>query len=217
MGIQDDGYTGQADPMARTHLYNALSFMVSQIMAGNWTVTLAVVKTVTGGGIDGPAIVGVQPMVNQLDGAGNSTPHGIISNIPAFRLQGGASAFIADPAVGDIGLLACASSDISAVKNNKAPSNPGSFRTFDPADGLFIGGFFNAAPTQYIQITEDGISIVFPGGISIALSSAGITLAVGNTSIVIADGTITIGGIVWGTHLHSGVMTGGGESGPPVA
>jgi hypothetical protein len=217
MGVQSDGYMGQADPMTRTHIFNALAFLVKQVMAGNWTITLGQVKSVSGGGTGGmPAIVGVQPMVNEIDGYGNPTPHGIINNVPAFRLQGGASAFIIDPVVGDIGILACASSDISAVKNNQAPSNPGSFRTFDPADGMFIGGFLNAAPTQYVQITADGINIVFPGGISIKLSSIGITLAVGAHSIVISSSGITLDGLAWDAHTHA-VTTAPGETGPPVA
>lgn len=217
MGIQDDGYMGQADPMVRTHIFNALSFLCGQVAAGNWTITLGLVKSVSGGGVNGPAIVGVQPMVHEVDGAGNPTPHGIINNIPAFRLQGGTSAIIIDPVVGDIGILACASSDISAVKNNKAPSNPGSFRTFDPADGMFIGGFLNAAPTQYIQITEDGINIVFPGGINITISSSGIEFAAGSASLFIAtNGAVTINGIVFDTHQHA-VTTAPGDTGPPIA
>lgn len=215
--VSSDGYTGQADETTSAEEFNSQSFLVNQILSGKWTITLAVVKSVSGGGVGKPAIVSVQPMVNQVDGDNNPTPHGVINNVPVFRLQGGAGAFILDPLAGDIGLIACASRDISAVKNNAAPSNPGSQRTFDPADALYLGGFLNAAPTQYVQITADGINIVFPGGISIKISSSGITLAVGGTSIVIADGQITIGGIVWGTHLHSGVAPGTGESGPPVA
>jgi hypothetical protein len=192
MSIQSDGYLGKLDPTTPPNLFNSLSFLVNQIISGKWTITLALVKSVSGGGTSGqPVIVSLQPMVAMVDGYGNATPHGIINNVPAFRLQGGSSAFIVDPLVGDIGLLACASRDISAVKNNQAPANPGSFREFDPADGLYLGGFLNAEPTQYIQITADGINIVAP--------------------------SVKINGVEFGTHVHSGVQTGGGDSGPPVA
>jgi len=60
---------------------------------------------------DVPPIVSVQPLVNQVDGQGNPTQHGIINGVPVFRLQGGANAIIADPVAGDIGLLATASRD----------------------------------------------------------------------------------------------------------
>jgi hypothetical protein len=188
--VANDGYTGRANETTGAEDFNAQTFLINQVLSGKWTITLCLVKSVTGGGIDFPAIVSVQPMVSQVDGDGNPTPHGIINGIPAFRLQGGVGAIIADPLVGDIGLLACASRDISAVKNNKTPSNPGSQRMFDPADGLYIGGFLNAAPTTYIQFTEDGINIVAP--------------------------SVKINGIDFSTHIHSAVQTGSGESGPPV-
>jgi hypothetical protein len=214
--VTSNGYTGRANETTGAEEFNSLSFLVNQILSGKWTITLCQVKGVSGGGIAAPATVSVQPMVNQVDGQNNPTPHGIINGIPAFRL-GGVSAFIVDPVAGDIGLLACASSDISAVKNNKAPSNPGSFRTFSGSDGLYLGGFLSATPTQYMQVTPDGINIVFPGNISIKITSSGITLAVGSMSIVISSSGVSIAGIDFASHVHTGVQTGGGDSGPPVA
>jgi hypothetical protein len=214
--VTSDGYTGRANETTGADEFNSLSFLINQIISGKWTVTLCQVMSVSGGGISAPAIVSVQPMVNQVDGQGNPTPHGIVNGIPTFRL-GGVSAFVVDPVVGDIGLLASASNDISAVKNNKAPSNPGSFRTFSPSDGLYLGGFLSAAPTQYVQISPEGINIVFPGNISVQISSSGITLAVGGMSIKIASGGITIAGIDFASHVHTDVAVGGGTSGPPLA
>ena len=126
--LTTDGYIGREVETTSGDLFNTLSFLVNQVISGKWTVTLGLVKSVMGGGIAAPPLVSVQPMVNQTDGQGNPTPHGIINNVPAFRLQGGTGAIIADPVVGDIGLLACAMSDISAVKQTNAPANPGSFQ-----------------------------------------------------------------------------------------
>jgi hypothetical protein len=215
--VTSDGYTGRANETTGADEFNAQTFLINQVLSGKWTITLCVVKSVAGGGVNAPPIVSVQPLVNQVDGQGTPTPHGIINGVPVFRLQGGASAFIADPVAGDIGLLASASRDISAVKNNKAASNPGSQRMFDPADSLYLGSFLSAAPTQYVQITPDGINIVFPGGISIKISSSGITLAVGGMSIVISSSGVTIAGIDFASHVHTGVTTGGADSGPPLA
>ncbi len=213
--VTSNGYTGREDPTTAHDTYNALTFLINQVLNGTWTITLGQVKSVTGGGVGSPPVVSVQPMVNQTDGQGNSTPHGIINNVPAFRLQGGAGAFIVDPVVGDIGLLAFAMSDISAVKQTKAPANPGSFRTFDPSDAMYFGALLGATPTQYIQITPEGITIQFAAGISITLGSAGITLQAGSAAILIANnGMITINGIVWDTHQHA-VTTAPGITGPP--
>lgn len=206
--VTSDGYTGRANETTGSDDFNAPAFLINQVLSGKWTVTLCVVKGVSGGGVDVPPVVSVQPLVNQIDGQGNPTPHGIINGISVYRLQGGASAIISDPVAGDIGLLATASRDISAVKNNKAPSNPGSQRMFDPADSLYIGAFLSAAPTQYVQFTDGGINIVSP---------TKITLTVGGTSLVISDGSITIDGIAWETHVHTGVTVGAADSGPPLA
>jgi hypothetical protein len=214
--VSSDGYTGRENETTGTDPFNALTFLVKQIENGNWTITLGLVKSVTGGGIAAPPTVGVQPMVNQLDGQGQPTPHGIINNVPVFRLQGGSGAFIADPVVGDIGLLAFAMSDISAVKQTQAPANPGSFRTFDPADAMYFGALLSQAPTQYVQITPAGLSFVFGPGISITIGSSGIVLQAGSASIAVTtNGTVSINGLVWDVHTHA-VTTAPGETGPPV-
>ena len=198
--VTSDGYTGRANETTGADQFNAQTFLINQVLSGKWTVTLCVVKSVSGGGVDVPPIVSVQPLVNQVDGQGNPTQHGIINGVPVFRLQGGANAIIADPVAGDIGLLATASRDISAVKNNKTSSNPGSQRMFDPADSVYLGSFLSAAPTQYVQFSE-----------------AGITLKSGSATIVVgSDGTVKINGIDFSTHVHTGVVVGAADSGPPL-
>src|ERR1700761_16723 len=144
--VTNNGYTGRANETTGSTEFNALSFLINQILSGQWTITLCQVQSVSGGGVNSPPTVSVQPMVNQVDGQNNPTPHGIINGVPVFRLAAGTNAFIVDPVADDIGLLACASSDISAVINNKTPSNPGSFRTFSPSDGMYLGGFLSATP-----------------------------------------------------------------------
>lgn len=197
--VQSDGYTGQANETTSGDQFNAAVFLINQVLNGKWTITLCQVQNVTGGGPGALATVDVQPMVNQMDGQNQATPHGVIYGLPVFRFQGGNNAFIADPKAKDIGLMACASRDISAVKNTQAIANPGSSRSFDPSDGMYIGGFLNAAPTNYIEINDGGINIV-----------------AGSAKIIIAvNGQITINGIVWDIHHHNGVTIGGGISGPP--
>lgn len=221
----NNGYIGRENPTTSSDEFNALSFLINQIISGKWTITLGLVQSVSGGGSTaGPPTVNVQPMVNQTDGQGQSTPHGIINNIPAFRLQGGSGAFIADPVAGDIGLLAFAMSDISAVKKTQAPANPGSFRTFSPSDAMYFGALLSAAPTQFVQITPQGITLNFSSSVSIVMNSSGITLKVGSATVTIdsgnititSGGTITLDGIVWNTHQHP-VTTAPGTTGPPEA
>ncbi|WP_240021695.1 Gp138 family membrane-puncturing spike protein [Mannheimia haemolytica] len=125
-------------------------FIISGIVNRIQTVTLVQVIAVNATGIGPVGTVDVQPMVAQLDGSGKAYAHGVIHNIPYFRLQGGSNAVIIDPEVGDIGMCGFCSRDISSVKVNKAPSTPQSRRKFDYADGLYFGGFLNGVPSQYL-------------------------------------------------------------------
>jgi hypothetical protein len=165
----ENGYLGQERQDSGTSEYNAQSFLVWQILRSISGARLVEVIGVTNAGDVSPVgFVDVQPLVNQLDGYNNATPHGTIFHLPYFRLQGGANAVILDPQKGDIGVAIIEDRDISSVKANKAQANPGSKRIFDMADGLYIGGFLNGPPTQYIAFSASGISVVSPTKISFA-------------------------------------------------
>lgn len=158
-----DGYNGFQRPGSASSDFNAIAFLVQSLMNGMATATLVQVKGVTNsGGVSPVGFVDIQPMVNQVDGIGTAVAHGTIFKCPYQRMQGGANAVILDPQVGDIGVAVFADRDISSATANKAPSNPGSSRRFDMADGLYLGGFLNAAPTQYVQFSSAGITIHSP-------------------------------------------------------
>ena len=174
------GYTGPQDPFTATNPYNAYAFLIQQITGRMATVALVSVQSVTPGGEGPVGTVSVQPLVGQIDGQGNVTAHGVIGNVPYFRMQGGASAVIMDPKPGDIGFAVFCSRDISSVKATKKAAGPSSRRQYDWADALYVGGVLNGAPTQYIEFTDTGIKIVSP--------SVEIT---GNLTV---DGTTNLGG-----------------------
>jgi hypothetical protein len=184
------GYTGTQEPASGAGDFGALSFLVNQILARISTITLVKIVSVTNnGGVSPVGFVDVQPLVNQVDGAGNATPHGIVYGLPYFRLQGGTNAIILDPQVGDIGMCGFASRDISSVKASKAQANPGSGRTFDWADGLYFGGMLNGTPVQYVAFSSSGIDIVSPT--RIRMSAPEIDLQATNTIGLTAGTQIT--------------------------
>jgi hypothetical protein len=185
------GYLGTMDVGSLSHEYNLLSFIVQQHIGQMATIELVQVKAVHGGGVAPTGTVDVQPMVNQIDGAGNPTPHGVIYGVPYFRIQGGTTAVINDPLVGDIGLCAFSSRDISKVKSTGAVANPGSFARFDWADGLYFGAFLGKAPTSYVQTTSAAINIVNPTKVEIDAPSAVINAS---GSAVINSPSVTLGG-----------------------
>ncbi|OYW21288.1 MAG: hypothetical protein B7Z52_01050, partial [Burkholderiales bacterium 12-64-5] len=165
MAENKQAYTGFAGLGDVNSEWNRLQFAIRSVMNGMATTTLVIVKAVNGDTID------AQPMVAQTDGAGNAVPHGTIHGMPIWRLQGGTSAVIVTPAVGDIGLAVFAHSDISAVKRAKEPTTPGSARKFDWSDGIYLGGLLNAVPTQFVQMDETGIKITADANLPIAITA----------------------------------------------
>ncbi len=234
-----DGYQGAQQPESDASEFNAMLFMVRQVLNRANTATLVQIKAVTNnGGLSPVGFVDVVPLVAQVDGAGNATPHGIVYNLPYHRLQGGANAIILDPQIGDIGIAVFADHDISSVKTKKAAATPGSMRRFDMADGMYLGGFLNGVPNQYVQFTGNAINIVSPGTVhvtapnvtvdaatatinaSAALNITAPTVAIAgsvniNGNLGVTGTAINNGKNIGSTHTHSGVMAGVGNTGVP--
>lgn len=205
--MTDPEYVGQQGLNDGTSRFNAITFLIEQALGRIATATLVQVKSVTNdGGVSPVGFVDVQPLVNQLDGNNNAVPHGVVFNLPYFRLQGGANAVIIDPVVGDKGIAVFADRDISSVKANKVQSNPGSLRCFDMADGLYLGGFLNGIPTQYVQFNSDGITVVSPMKITLQAPTVAIDGDLQASGKVIAGfgGADQVG---LQTHGHAGNNT----------
>ena len=219
MALNEQTYTTFGNAMDTTSEFGRLDFVVRSIMSQQATTTLVIVRAVEGDTVD------VQPMVAQVDGAGNAVDHGVIHGLPVWRLQGGNSAVIVVPAVGDIGLAVFASTDISNVKRAKEPTTPGSFRRFDWADGIYLGGLLNAPATQFVRMDSDGITITAADGQPVTINADSVAINADTVSIsgdLDVTGSISSGagstfdGKAFDTHKHSGVTTGGGVSGNPV-
>ena len=189
------GYPGQQNLSAWNNLFNAISFLVRQTAAQNVHVTVATVKAVTPSQTSGaPPTVDVQPLVAMVDQVGTAIPHGVISGLPTMRLQGGPNGVIIDPQVGDIGIVVFADRDISSALANQGPSNPGSFRKFDWADGIYIGGIGRIDPSQSIAFLG-GIAITSPGVSTSGNLSAG-TGASGSFSTPTGQVVTVVDGII---------------------
>jgi hypothetical protein len=187
---------GRQTPQSGANDYNTLIFTIQQQLLDVQTSMLCQVQAVSNdGGVAAVGFVTVQPMVNQMTGNRQAVPHGPLYNVPYMRLQGGTNAVIMDPVVGDIGLAVFASRDISAVKTAKAPANPGSFRVFDYADGLFFGGFLNGTPTQYIRFSASGIDIVSPTATTIEAPANTVEGPLTVTEATILDTTLNVTGL----------------------
>lgn len=211
MADETQTYAGSQTVFDGNDEYSRMSYIVKSILNRTATATLVQVKTVTNNGeVEAVGFIDVQPMVAQLDGAGQPTPHGIIHDVPYFRIQGGTNAVIMDPKVDDIGICIFASHDLSAVKENKAPSNPGSRRRFSMADALYIGGVLNGVPENFIRFDSAGDIELKP---ATKVTVTGDLMVTGD--IKTDDGDVIAGTVSLKLHKHTGVTTGGGISGPP--
>jgi hypothetical protein len=175
-------------------------YLIKSLIARMATATLVQVTAVTN--TDTTAAVGfvdLQPLVSQVDPNMQPIPHAIIRNNPYFRMQGGKNAIIMDPEAGDVGIALFASRDISAVNNTltngaatagQTPILPGSFRQYDMADALYLGGMLNGAPTQFIQFTSTGIIITSPKDVTVNAVNAKINAS--GKSEVVATGDVNL-------------------------
>lgn len=191
---------GNQNPNTSSSDYNVTEFIINQILGRVRTVALVqVVSCTNSGGVSPVGMVSARPLVNMLDGAGNPTPHGIIYNLPYIRVQGGVTgAVICDPKPLDIGLALICDRDISSAKANAAAImagtqqsvNPGSWRRFNLADGIFWGLPSGGTPTTYVRFDGEGnFEIVAPSSNTGTISAGTLILHGVNEFTFDAGGT----------------------------
>lgn len=216
---------GSLKPWSTWGEYNNVLFVVKQTLAKMQTATLVKIVSCTNDGELSPfGLVDVLPLVNQIDGSNppNPTPHITVHGLPYLRMQGGANAIILDPQPGDIGIAVFASRDISILKSTRAQGNPGSFRQFDFADGMYLGGVLNGTPQQYIRFSATGIEIVSPTAITLTapqvIINGALGMSGGNATIaekLTVTGDVEAAGISLQNHTHTSEPVGTPTS-PPI-
>jgi phage baseplate assembly protein gpV len=146
-----------------------------------------------------------------------------------MRVQGGKAALVIDPEPGDIGLAVFTKSDSSGVEQaNTTQVQPGSFRTFDQANGFYVSAFLNKEPEIWLELKKTGevhihgkTKIFIDTETDIELKASQVTItgplkvtgAVNTLAGITNTGsTVSSNGIVLDTHTHpgdSGGVTGG--------
>ena len=225
-------YQGYQDASSALGEFNTRDFQIQQALAE--VRTAQIVRIVrppydsSGNAIPpgSPAAIGyvdVLPMVNQVDGLGNATPHTTVYRLSYHRYQGGHGAFISDPKAGDIGKMVVADRDTSVVRATSAQSNPGSRRRHDLADGTYFGQTQASAPNQWFAFLESGFNLTDAYGNTLLGTADGIvvnSVTITRTGEVRAPGNVFAGydtgdQVDLQQHLHSRAG-GSGDSGPPV-
>ncbi|WP_028085667.1 phage baseplate assembly protein [Dickeya zeae] len=173
----------------------SLQYIFQKLLQGAFFIEIAQVIAIRGSAPN--LVVDVLPLVTRTDPSGAMIDNSPIYNVPVWRLQRGNSAVIMDPVVGDIGMIAICDRDNSIARANRKQSVPGSKRMHSKSDALYLGGFLNAQPTQYIEFSDGAINITTPNPVNIHCSSANITAPDGvnvTTPTMHVTGDITAGG-----------------------
>jgi hypothetical protein len=195
---ENEEVKGVANYAASNSPYNSLSFMIQQAIREQVnTCIICKVVGVSDGYVD------VLPLVTQVSGKDEAIAPTTLYHLPFMRYHAGIAAVILNPVVGDIGLAVFAGKDCSNVKvGTSEPVPPASFRDNSMANGFYIGGFLNQAPSVFVELTQDGaVNITAPGGVNI-------------------DGNVTVSGDVVASgkslvnHVHTGDS--GGTTSPPL-
>jgi len=153
-------------------------FISKQLLAHHRFATLVKVQAVyPGDNQTQPTMVDVLPIINQVNSVGTQQPHDTIYRIICARHHGGANAVLIDPAVGDVGWMSVGDRDHSKVVANQGQqSAPGSARTMSLSDGMFFGGIFTAAPTNYTDLRDGNHSSITNKSVKHTASGAGSTI-----------------------------------------
>ncbi|WP_220703645.1 phage baseplate protein [Citrobacter braakii] len=150
----------------------SLKFTFERLLSGAFFIELVKIQAVRG--VAPNLVVDAIPLVTRTDQSGAMIQNSTIFNIPVFRLQRGSSAIIMNPVVGDIGMIAICDRDTTLVRANRKESVPGSGRKHSKSDALYLGGFLNDQPTQFIEFADGAINITTPNPVNITCSKANV-------------------------------------------
>lgn len=180
---------------AQTSDPESQKYIFQKLLSGAFFIELVQVVAIRGSAPN--LVVDVMPLVTRTNPDGAMIDNSPVYNVPVFRLQRGASAIIMNPVIGDIGMIAVCDRDNSIARANRKQSVPGSKRTHSKSDALYLGGFLNSQPSQFIEFADGAINITSPNPVNITCSSATVTAPDGvtiTTPTMHVTGDITAGG-----------------------
>ncbi len=187
----------------------------------------------------------VAPLVAVLTTDNRTVNRAQVASIPVMQFGGGGVVLNFNLKPGDLGWIKASDRDISLFLQAYKESPPNTLRLHSFQDGVFIPdvmkGWTIAAEDDEqavlqtldgnarvsvgaarvrlrfgghrVTLSEGGITLVADGGNTVSILGGGVTIT-GPTTI---NGGLTVDGLVFGTHKHTGVQTGAGTSGGPTA
>ncbi len=176
----------------------------------------------------------VVPMVKVLTTDNRQIDRASLASIPVMLFGGGDVAISFPLKAGDLGWIKANDRDVSIVLQSYADNAPNTMRKHSFQDAVFIpdvmremeidGEDDESAVVQMkdgsarVAVGPDRVKATV-GSMSIEITPAGIVVTgpVEFAGPVTMTAGLTVGGIPFATHKHTGVTTGVGTSGGPVA
>ena len=186
----------------------------------------------------------VVPMVKLLTTDNRQVGRAQVASVPVMMFGGDGVALSFNLKAGDLGWIKANDRDISLMTQGYKDSAPNTLRKHSFQDAVFIpdvmhGLTLDAEDQEHavLQTLDGSVRVaIWPDRVKISAGSlygefgpANITLSNGGAGLVISpsgataqghfsfpDG-VSIGGIEFGTHRHTGVQPGGGTSGGPTS
>lgn len=165
----------------------------------------------------------LQIMIPMVTTGGQVQQRAPIASVPVLQLGGGGFVVSFPLQAGDLGWIKASDRDISIFKKTlSSSSGPPTQRFHKFSDAMFIP---DSMMNNVTLADSAGFCIQSSDGtLSIAFNSSTDTITIASpTKIILSAPEIDINsplckinGIAFGTHVHTGVQTGGGESGGPV-
>lgn len=169
---------------------NSIMFMIETMISRiNTAVPVRVTGVHSGGPGSAAGTLTAKPLIGQRNAHGDILEPVEIPRLYYFRLQGGSGAVVCDPVPGDIGFAVFAKDDISNITNEGKTVPIGSFRKFSQADGLYIGGLINKAPTTLVHIDQEAgtVNIIAPQAVTVT-AGASVTVTAPNITMNATEG-----------------------------
>ena len=166
----------------------------------------------------------VQPLIAIVTTDNIQVQRSLVPSIPVMQTGGGGFVFSWPIKPGDLGWIKANDSDISLFKQSFANSPPNTARLHSFEDAVFIPDSMMRAVTidpddadaVVLQSLDGSVKISLSAG-NVKINATTITLT-GNVNVtgnIHATGDIVAGTISLEHHTHSGVTTGGGNTGVP--
>lgn len=167
----------------------------------------------------------VRPLISRLTTDGQAVERATVASMPVLALGGGGFVITFPLEPGDRGWIEASDRDISLFLQTDAIAKPNTLRQHNFSDGRFIPDVFNGfdlpgegAGRMVIQSRSGDVAIMLSDN-EITINAP--TLTVNAPMIKIngqADiiGGLTVDGVAFGYHRHTGVQTGDGTTGGPI-